>query len=149
MLFYVHGHAEQASLPTLAVPPAISINAAMVGLVDHASHAIWDTGIEGQAPQTDRDWETIAHYAIQLATAGTWITLGGTGPEDAGWVQQPNWATYTREMTDGALAALEAAHGKNLDALSTAGDQIVEACERCHTQYKPDLPTEGITHPHH
>ena len=82
VLFYVHGHAEQASLPTLAVPPAISINAAMVGLVDHASHAIWDTGIEGQAPQTDRDWETIAHYAIQLATAGTWITLGGTGPEE-------------------------------------------------------------------
>jgi hypothetical protein len=31
-----------------------SINAVMVGMVDHAAHVIWDAATEGQAPKTDK-----------------------------------------------------------------------------------------------
>jgi hypothetical protein len=52
-------------------------------------------------------------------------------------------------MTDAAVAAVDATHEKDLPALLAAGDQLVDTCERCHTEFKPDLPSEGIMHPHH
>ena len=63
-------------------------------------------------------------------------------------VRLPNWPVYAQELTDAGVAAREAAQAKNLDALLAAGDQLVETCERCHTEFKPELPSEGITHPH-
>jgi hypothetical protein len=29
-----------------------------------------------------------------------------------------------------------------------ANGQVVESCEGCHKEFKPDLPTEGIVHTH-
>ena len=37
---------------------------------------------------------------------------------------------------------------KNLGALVKANGQLVESCEQCHKAFKPNLPTEGILHPH-
>jgi hypothetical protein len=136
----------QAQAP--AVPPAVSINALMVGMVDHAGHVIWDAGAEGKAPKTDKDWQEVEHHAIQLAGAATLITIGGTGPADAGWAQLPDWRRYSKEMTDEAVAALTAARTKNREGIMKAGDQLVTTCEGCHKQFKPELPTEGLLHPH-
>src|SRR6516162_1496467 len=61
---------QQGALMTAPVPLAISINAVMVALVDHASHVLWDAGRDGQAPKTDQDWEELEHHAMQLAAAG-------------------------------------------------------------------------------
>jgi Cytochrome C' len=139
----------QSAIPQApAVPPAVSINALMVGMVDHAGHVIWNAGAEGRAPKTDKDWEEVEHHAIQLAGASTLITMGGTGPADAGWAQLPDWRRYSKEMSDEAVAVLTAARSKNQDGLMKAGDQLVTTCEGCHKQFKPDLPTEGLVHPH-
>jgi cytochrome c556 len=46
------------------------------------------------------------------------------------------------------MAALKATEGKNAEALVTANGQLVESCEGCHKQFKPSLPSEGITHAH-
>jgi hypothetical protein len=53
---------------------------------------------------------------MQLAAAGTLITLGGTGQADAGWAQKPDWNMHARKLTDTAMRAVTAAHGKNLAA---------------------------------
>jgi hypothetical protein len=137
----------QASAAT--VPTAVSVNALMVGMVDHAGHVIWDAAAEGKAPKTDKDWEEIEHHAIQLAASGTLIALGGTGPADPGWAQLPDWKKYSKELSDEGLAVLAAARSKNRDGISKAGDQIVATCEGCHKQFKPDLPTEGLVHSHY
>src|SRR5262252_7615009 len=50
---------QQGAIMRAPVPLAISINAVMVALVDHASHVLWDAGREGQAPKTDQDWEEL------------------------------------------------------------------------------------------
>jgi cytochrome c556 len=51
-------------------------------------------------------------------------------------------------MSDAALAALKATEGENFEALVAANGRLVEACEGCHKEFKPELPSEGIVHAH-
>lgn len=130
------------------VPLSTSINALMVALVDHSAHAIWDAGTD--APLNGRDWQILEQHTIQLIGSGTLVSLGGTGRADKGWVSQPSWQVWTKQMTDGALAALDAVKNKDSDALDVAGFTLVESCEGCHKEFKPEVPTEGILHvPHY
>jgi len=120
----------------------------MVSLVDHAGHALWDVEKPGRAPKTDADWREVEHHATQLAAAGSLIMLGGAGPNDLVWSSTPSWKTRAKAMTDAGAAALDATHAKNFEALVKANGQLVESCEGCHKEFKPDLPSEGITHGH-
>jgi cytochrome c556 len=151
------GSAPQAAAPPpaaveLAAPrtakPEVSINEVMVALVDHAGHSLWDVEQEGKAPKSDADWQTVWEHAVQIAAAGPAITVGGTGPSDAGWVKSPSWHTYAQRMSDAGVAARNAAKSKNFKGLVTANSQLVETCENCHKEFKPDMPTEGIVHTH-
>ena len=140
---------QQASPQAPAVSHAVSVNALMVALVDHASHQLWDVEREGRAPKNDAEWREIEHHATQLAGSGTLIALGGTGKDDPGWAQSPDWKKYSQQLNDVGVAALSAARGKSLEALVKTNSQLVDVCESCHKQFKPDLPTEGIVHPHY
>jgi cytochrome c556 len=133
--------------PTTA-KPEVSINEVMVALVDHAGHRLWDVEQEGKAPKTDADWQEVWEHAVQIAAAGPAITVGGTGPSDAVWVNSPSWHTYAQRMSDAGVAARNAAKSKNLDGLVRANGQLVESCVGCHKEFKPALPTEGILHTH-
>jgi hypothetical protein len=135
------------STPPPSGPP-VSINAEMVSIVDHAGHALWDVEREGKAPQTQGDWELVAEHAVQIAAAGTLITLPGTGPNDLTMTQTADWKKWSRAMSDAGLAAFKASGNKDMKALVAANSQLVEACESCHKQYKPSLPSEGIAHQH-
>jgi hypothetical protein len=135
------------STPPPSGPP-VSINAEMVAVVDHAGHALWDVEREGRAPKTPADWELVAEHAIQMAAAGTLITLPGTGPNDLTMSQQADWKKWSRAMSDAGLAAFRASESKDLKALVAANSQLVDSCEGCHKQYKPSLPSEGIDHQH-
>ena len=137
---------DQAA-PTTA-KPEVSINAVMVEFVDHAAHSLWNVEQEGKAPKTDADWEIVVEHAVQIAAAGPAITVGGTGLKDADWIKSPSWQNHAQRMSDAGVAAMNAAKSKNFDALVKANDQLVESCEACHKEFKPDVPTEGITHRH-
>ena len=139
---------QQTVAPAPSVPLGVSINAVMVGLVDHASHSIWDAATPQRAPKTDKAWEEIQHHAIQLAAAGSVIAMPGTGSSDAAWVKNPEWQRYSRELSDIGVQAWDAAKKKDMKAISDVGDKLVANCESCHKAYKGDLPTEGILHPH-
>jgi hypothetical protein len=128
--------------------PPVSINAQMVSVVDHAGHGLWDVEREGRAPKTQEDWELVAEHAIQMAAAGTLITLPGTGPNDLTMTQQADWKKWARAMSDAGMAAFKATQSKDMKALVEANSQLVETCESCHKQYKPALPSEGIAHQH-
>ena len=128
--------------------PPVSINAEMVSVVDHAGHALWDVEREGRTPKTQGEWELVAEHAIQIAAAGTLITLPGTGPNDLTLTQHVDWKKWSRAMSDGGLAAFKASERKDMTALVAANSQLVDACEGCHKQFKPSLPSEGINHQH-
>ena len=140
---------QQAGAQAPGIPPVVSVNALMVALVDHASHELWNIEKEGRAPKTDAEWGEVEHHATQLAGAGTLIALGGTGKADPGWAQLPDWKKYSQQLNDAGLAAFNAARAKNFEGVVKANGQLVEVCESCHKQFKPELPTEGIVHPHY
>ena len=135
--------------PTAAeVKSAVSIDAVMVRVVDHAAHQLWDVERDGMAPKTDADWETVVEHATQLAAAGALIRIEGTGVNDRTYVQQPDWQKWATAVSDDGLEALKAAEGRNLQALIVANGKLVEACEGCHKRFKPAIPSEGIVHTH-
>ena len=138
--------AAAAPPPPLGIP--VSINAVMVSLVDHAGHGLWDVEREGRAPKTQQDWEAIAEHAIQIAAAGSLITMPGTGPNDLRLTREADWQKWARGMSDAGLAAFKATQASDLKALLTANSQLVDTCEGCHKAYKPDIPSEGILHQH-
>ena len=135
-----------ADPPHVALP--ISINAVMVSLVDQAAHEIWDGGNQDR-DLTDREWLLIEQHSLQLAAAGTVISLGGTGPADRGWALSPAWQDWSRKLGVIALEAKQAVDAKSKVALRDAGDKLTDTCESCHKIFKPDLPTEGIMHQPH
>jgi cytochrome c556 len=138
-----------APAPTPAAPavvPVVSVNALMVTWIDNSAHVLWNAERPGRAPKNDADWLELQEHATQLAAAGTLIQLGGTGQADPGWAKSPLWKTHAQGMADAAVQNIEAAKTKNLDALVKANGKLVEACEGCHKEFKPDLPTEGIKH---
>ncbi len=134
-------HAQSST----SVEMPVSINAIMVTLIDHSAHYIWDYSVMPR-DITDDEWRTVEYYAIQLAAAGPAITLGGTGPMDAEWVQSPLWTEYARVMSSAGMQALAAARDHDKAQLFEAGSVLTDSCEGCHVFFKPELPTEGFTH---
>ena len=125
-----------------------SLNAIMVAMVDWSAHEVWEAGYADNL--SGRQWLTTKQYAIELLASGTLVSLGGTGKADMGWVQSPAWQSWTSQMIDDTRKALEAIEAKDQEALRAAGESLINACEGCHTDFKPDIPTEGILHvPHH
>jgi cytochrome c556 len=126
----------------------VSINAAMVSIVDHAGHELWKVEGKGRAPKTKADWENLAEHATQLAAAGALVRVAGTGVNDVRWVAEPGWQKWSRALSDAGLAAVKATEAEDFKALVAANGQLVEACEGCHKEFKPQLPSEGIAHQH-
>jgi hypothetical protein len=140
---------EAAVAPPAAAPPVTlntSYNELMVAWIDNASHVLWDAEKKGFAPKNDADWVEIEDHAIQVAAAGSVLQLQGLGPSDAQWVAQDGWKTNARLMSEAGKTAAAAAKSRSLPALIEANGKLVETCEGCHKQFKPDLPSEGIAH---
>ncbi len=133
-----------AQAPAIKMPT--STNAVMVSLIDHAAHELWN--VEKTAPKSDVGWREVEHHALQLLAADALLRVGGNGPMDQAWVRASGWVEQTQRLTDAAQDAVDAARGKNVERLVVANGRLVDACEGCHKQFKPDLPTEGIVHPH-
>ena len=131
-----------AKTAAAAVTLPVSINATMVALVDHASEPLWVAAYK--PPKTEAAWKETEYDAYQVAVTGKLIQLAGTGANDAKWVADPAWKTDADAMSVAGMNALKAAQAKDVKALDEAGGQLVEACEACHKQFKPDLTTQGL-----
>lgn len=123
---------------------ALSINQMMVMIVDRPGEMLWDVEKPGRAPKGNEAWYQLESHAVDVMAAGALIQLGGTGPQDGAWSASPDWRTKANAMIDAAASARAAAQSQNLPALISANGQIVAACEACHKQFKPDLPTGGM-----
>lgn len=140
--------AAAAAAPT--APPAVklpvSYNALMVAMVDNAGHVLWDIEKEGFSPKDEADWTEVEDHAMQLVAAATLLQTEGAGPADAGWMKQVGWKTNAEAMGAAGMAANAAAKARSKEALVKANGDVVAACEGCHKEFKPTLPTEGIAH---
>jgi cytochrome c556 len=127
-----------------APAPPFSVNEMMVLIVDQPGELLWDIEKPGRAPKSDEDWYQLETHAAALATAGTVVQLGGTGPNDKTWAADPIWRASAEKLVSTALLARGAARAKDMSALIKANSQIVDACEACHAKFKPDIPTGGL-----
>ena len=118
----------------------------MVAWIDNSSHVLWNAEPEGRAPKSDTDWLQIQEHATQLAAAGTLdpARRNRTGGPRVGTATELENALET--LTNAALDAIKGAKSKDLQVLVKANGQLVAACESCHREFKPNLPTEGIAH---
>ncbi|MEX2468272.1 MAG: cytochrome c [Pseudohongiellaceae bacterium] len=127
--------AEQVTLP-------VSVNEVMASLINHSADPIWIAAWRN--PRSERDWRELEHLARQLQLGGALLTIPGTGPVDRQWTDDPRWQTYSMQLADAAERAANAARTQDVQLISRAGDEIVEVCESCHIDFKPDLPTMNI-----
>lgn len=129
-----------AEAPSVRLP--VSINEAMVALVDYSSEPLWLDAYE--PPTTEEGWMMAEYNAYQMAIGGKMIQLAGTGPNDEDWVIEPDWIRLANDMTAAGMLALKAAQARDVRALDIAGDDLVESCESCHKIYKPSLTSMGV-----
>jgi cytochrome c556 len=135
---------EPVAAAMSAPKPVFSVNELMVMVVDHPGELLWDVEKKGHTPKTAEAWYQLEDHAVELASAGTVIQLGGIGPKDADWASQPEWRTSAEALTTAALGARLAAHNHDLPALIKANGNIIDACQACHAKFKPNIPTGGI-----
>jgi hypothetical protein len=138
----------QASAAQSPVTPAaqtqlpVSLNAVMVALTDRSAEPYWNA--TQKRPRTQKDWDFVQYYATDIALAGVVIAYPGTGQLDATWVQNPDWQRRARMLTTIGMRALAAAKAKDQKGMQQAGNQLVQLCNDCHMQFKPEIPTQGI-----
>lgn len=123
---------EQARLP-------VSLNEVMVALINDAADPIWAAMWDN--PQNDREWRHLEHMAYQVEIGGALLVFPGTGPNDQAWTANPRWRELAMQLSEDGERAVNAVRSRNFDSMQRAGDQLVETCETCHREFKPDLPT--------
>ncbi len=120
----------------------ISINEVMASMINHSADPIWVAAWRN--PTSERDWRELEHLARQLQVGGALITIPGSGPVDTMWTNRSEWQEYSQALSDAAGRAVNAARSQDVELIARAGDEIVDICEGCHIDFKPDLPTMNI-----
>jgi hypothetical protein len=132
--------AEPAKLP-------ISINAAMISVVDHSADYIFALG-NGDLPKNNHDWDLVRVASYETILSGKLIQMEGTGEKDAEWVADPGWQAMADDLTVIGQEALALAEVKSADTEKwrALGDRLVQNCLACHDAFKPEVPSQGIVH---
>src|SRR5271169_4706465 len=147
--------------PEAEYRPTTTIRDLMDGLVDPAADTIWNSvattittkGKVEKAPHTDEEWATVRRSAMQLLEASNLLQIPGRHVaqpgerNEQGIELQPEqietlinqdrqaWITLAHGLHDAATLALNAADAKDPAKVLESGEQIDNACERCHQQY--------------
>lgn len=116
--------------------PTMSINDLMVTVVAPATDTLW--GIDD--PQTDEEWQVFVDAANRVIDAGKVIKVGGLGPNDRSWADDPDWQGFADRLIGAGVDARNAAENRNVEAMWTAGEVLYPPCEQCHLQFHPGVP---------
>lgn len=134
-----------ATPPTAAageITLPVSLNEVMVALVNSAADPIW--AATWNEPQSERDWRELERLAYQIQIGGHMLQFPGDGPLDREWVSDPRWVEYSQQLSRDGRRAVNAVRQRDRDLMNSAGDYLVETCEACHRDFRPDLPTMGM-----
>ncbi|HEY2384356.1 MAG TPA: hypothetical protein VGK48_24535 [Terriglobia bacterium] len=130
--------------------------------VDYNSDWLWDavsteetaTGVIDRRPKTDDDWKEARNHAIALLEASNLLQMPGRlvakpgeksenpgieeGPEEIKALidaDRAGWVNYTHGLYDSTKLLLDAIDKKDADQMLDLGDQLDQACEKCHMHY--------------
>jgi hypothetical protein len=132
-----------AAPPKAATALPISVADLMRASIEVPADGIW--AAEGSEKLSDEEWQLADQDSVNLVAATQLMSKAGTGKQDAKWVSAADWQTWSREMQKTALQIRGAAKEMDQKKLAAAGDRLQELCEACHTKYRPQTPTDGIS----
>jgi cytochrome c556 len=125
------GHADMAR----AAPADGVMKPYMVDTVMTAMQSIWDGSYADKL--TDADWTEMQQSATKLLATIPVIASGGPTQAGQARAKMPKWQEWTKKMDAEVKVAKTAADKKDQMALATAGDNLVEICGGCHTDFDP------------
>lgn len=126
------GPQEEPRLP-------VSLNAVMVSLINAAADPIWVA--TWNAPANDAEWRQLERLAYQIQIGGSLIQIPGSGPRDEEWTSDPRWIALAQQLSENGRQAVEAVRSRDRAEMDRVGNELVNTCEACHVEFKPDLPT--------
>jgi hypothetical protein len=134
----------------------------MDSMVDPGADYIWESvatvisakGTEDKAPHTDEEWKEVRRKAVMLLEATNLLQIPGRRvakphekSENPGIELEPEkieelinkdraaWISHAHDLHDATMEAFKAIEEKDSEKLLDVGNQIDEACEKCHLQY--------------
>jgi hypothetical protein len=128
--------ARSATLP-------ISLLDVMRASVEIPADGIW--AVEGADKLSEDDWQLADQDAVNLIAATILLASGGTGQNDARWVANADWQHWVSDMQKTALQIRSAVKGMDQKKMAAAADHLQEICEACHTKYRPQAPSDGVS----
>jgi len=137
------------SSPGFAVPPKpastlpVSVADLMRASIEIPADGIW--AAEGAEKLSEEEWQLADQDAVNLIAATQLLPKAGSGKQDAKWVAAADWQAWSRDMQKTALQLRVAAKEMDQKKLAVAGDHLQELCEGCHTKYRPQTPTDGVS----
>ena len=121
----------------------VSILDIMRASVEVPADGIWE--IEGADRLNDEDWQLADQDAVNLIVASSLIASAGTGKGDAKWVNAKDWQAWARDLAKTSKQIRAAVKSMDQKALAAAADHLQEICESCHTKYRPQTPSDGVS----
>ena len=117
-----------AALTQGPVPRAVAtVTQLMQAMIIPASNALFN--LPRQVPEDDAGWDAVRNQAVVLAESGNLLMVGDRAEDSEVWMET------SQALTDAGEAALAAALARDVDAITSVGDQIIDACERCHEKH--------------
>jgi len=124
-----------------------SIEAIMIAMMDWSAHEIWETSYT--ETMSGRSWQTTKRHATELLAAATLVSLGGTGQTDSKWVKDPAWQEWAALLIEETKETLRAIEAQDQFRLVASGERLVESCDGCHEDFRPQALPEGLMHVPH
>jgi hypothetical protein len=121
----------------------ISLADLMRASVEIPADGIW--AAEAADKLSEEEWQLADQDAVNLIAATTLIARGGTGKNDAKWVANADWQTWVADMQKTAVQIRAAVKAMDQKKMAAAADHLQEICEACHTKYRPQEPSDGLS----
>jgi hypothetical protein len=130
--------AQAPAAPVADGSPVVTIKELMEKTITSATNTLWNV----PEKPTEEEWAALEQAAVTLLAATNVTALGGTGPKDGEWVEQPAWRAFNQSMLSAGTMALAAIRARDGTALLAAGDVLYPPCEGCHLQFNPAVVGE-------
>ena len=117
--------------------PVANVSELMTTMIDPAADAVWlavgtiisEEGTDDWAPETDEEWAVVLNGAMTIAEGGNLLMIDGRARD------QDVWMRMAQAMTDAGVLAYDAAKARDSDRIFALGEDIYNACDRCHSLY--------------
>ena len=109
----------------------------MTTMIDPAADAFWDAvgtvisaeGVDHWEPRTDEEWAVVVNAAMTMTEAANLLMMGDRARD------QDTWMQMAQGLVDAGRLALEAAEARDAEAVFALGEEVYNACDRCHNLY--------------